>query len=824
MKLNEERIRKYLTPYRYPQPVLTGSGTKGAFDEQAVDIPFVFWHNGKFHMLYTGFDGKGYQSALAVSEDLLHWTHKGIILRRKEETDRWDRIGGSGTWMIKESDNLYDLPRLRKIDGKYWMVYHSYPGTGYESGSAEIGLAWTEDEELLDWHFPDSPVYSWRDGDTWEHGGLYKACIIENDGRWHMFYNAKNVDDAVGGNWIEQTGLAVSDDLQHWTRCGANPLLKVEPGTWHEKFVSDPYIVRDGDVWVIYFFGLGPSDADGKYHAQEGLALSENLIHWEKVEEPILRHGAVGSMDEQHVHKASMVYYKGVLYHFYCGTRLAKAEDKAVINQRFRAIYVAASEPVWEKQSWRNDFINPPAVNRIKPFWFWNGDMKKEEIDHQLKEMAEKGLGGAFICARQGLTVPYLSKEWFELVEYASQRAAGYGMETWLYDEYPYPSGMGGGEVMLRHPEAEHMVLEHRRLVLEDGGCVEENLGWSEVLSAKAYRVYDEKVCFAEAISLEDEIGNLQTQELYQITGLTKYNRKRFFSYGPEHILKTCLPKGKWQIEIYLQKPMGDFKYYGNFFDPCSKEAVKTFLDITHERYRKQVGESFGKTIHGMFSDEVGLLSGIPWSKRLPEFFLEKKGYAVLEAGDGIEAIDLFYKEKDISLIILDIMMPRMDGWQVCREVRQTSKVPVIMLTARSDERDELQGFELGVDEYISKPFSPRILVARVEAVLRRSMSMAEDASKDIGGITIDKSAHLVKVDGEIVDLSFKEFELLTYFVENQGIALSREKILNNVWNYDYFGDARTIDTHVKKLRSKLGEKGNYIKTIWGMGYKFEVE
>ena len=204
--------------------------------------------------------------------------------------------------------------------------------------------------------------------------------------------------------------------------------------------------------------------------------------------------------------------------------------------------------------------------------------------------------------------------------------------------------------------------------------------------------------------------------------------------------------------------------------------------------------------------------------------FLEKKGYVVLEAGDGMEAMGLFYKEKEIGLIILDVMMPRMDGWQVCREVRQVSKVPIIMLTARSDERDELQGFELGVDEYISKPFSPRILVARVEAVLRRSNNMIEEAAKDIGGITIDKAAHLVKVDGTVIDLSFKEFELLTYFVENQGIALSREKILNNVWNYDYFGDARTIDTHVKKLRSKLGDKGNYIKTIWGMGYKFEVE
>lgn len=210
--------------------------------------------------------------------------------------------------------------------------------------------------------------------------------------------------------------------------------------------------------------------------------------------------------------------------------------------------------------------------------------------------------------------------------------------------------------------------------------------------------------------------------------------------------------------------------------------------------------------------------------RKLVRDFLEKKGFTVLEAGDGMEAMDIFYKEKDVALIILDVMMPKMDGWQVCREVRQNSNVPIIMLTARTAERDELQGFELGVDEYISKPFSPKILVARVEAVLRRTNAMMEEGAKDVGGIFIDKSAHLVKVDGENIELSFKEFELLTYFVENQGIALSREKILNNVWNYDYFGDARTIDTHVKKLRSKLGDKGNYIKTIWGMGYKFEVE
>ena len=210
--------------------------------------------------------------------------------------------------------------------------------------------------------------------------------------------------------------------------------------------------------------------------------------------------------------------------------------------------------------------------------------------------------------------------------------------------------------------------------------------------------------------------------------------------------------------------------------------------------------------------------------RKLVKDFLTREGYAVLEAGDGMEAMDIFYEDKEIALVILDVMMPKMDGWQVCREIRETSKVPIIMLTARSEERDELQGFELGVDEYISKPFSPKILVARIEAILRRRNGVATGEILEADGIRVDKDAHEVTVDGKPVDLSNKEFELLTYFMENKGIALSREKILNNVWNYDYFGDARTIDTHVKKLRSKMGEKGEYIKTVWGMGYKFEVD
>ena len=208
--------------------------------------------------------------------------------------------------------------------------------------------------------------------------------------------------------------------------------------------------------------------------------------------------------------------------------------------------------------------------------------------------------------------------------------------------------------------------------------------------------------------------------------------------------------------------------------------------------------------------------------RKLVKDFLVKQNYEVLEAGDGSEALDIFFEDKDIALIILDVMMPKMDGWHVCREIRNYSKVPIIMLTARTDEQDELQGFQLGVDEYIAKPFSPKILVARVEAILRRTGQTLEEDNLEYGGISIDKAAHVVTVDGKPIDLSFKEFELLTYFMENKGIALSREKILNSVWNYDYFGDARTIDTHVKKLRSKMGDKGDLIKTVWGMGYKFE--
>ena len=210
--------------------------------------------------------------------------------------------------------------------------------------------------------------------------------------------------------------------------------------------------------------------------------------------------------------------------------------------------------------------------------------------------------------------------------------------------------------------------------------------------------------------------------------------------------------------------------------------------------------------------------------RKLVKDFLTAKQYVVIEASNGEEALDLVYKDKSIALVILDVMMPKMDGWECCREIRKFSKVPIIMLTAKGDEMDELLGFDLGIDDYISKPFSPKILVARVEALINRTCKVEEADIISAGDLTINKTSHIVTVEGKPIELSYKEFELLCYFVENKGIALTRDKILNSVWNYDYFGEARTIDTHVKKIRSKLGKCGDYIKTIWGMGYKFEVD
>ncbi|GMQ57975.1 hypothetical protein AN1V17_23700 [Vallitalea sediminicola] len=329
-------INKYKTPYKLNKPILTGSGKEGEFDYHAVDCPFVFFHQNLFHMLYIGFDGIGYQTALAVSEDLIRWKTKGVVLAREEHVG-WDQTGAAGTWIIK-NDNLNELPILKKVNNKYWMIYHSYPRTGYEAGAAEMGLAWCEDEDLMEWHRLPNPIFSWENGRDWEQGGLYKACIIEKDNQYYMFYNAKNL---TNGDWKEQIGLAVSDNLLTWKRYEKNPILKIQPNTWESKFCSDPCVMYDDKMWVMFYFGF-----DGN-HAQEGIAVSEDLLHWEKYSEPIIKNGKEGELDELHAHKPSIIKYNDVLYHLYCACGKYKATDRTKnFDDEFRCITLASSRPL----------------------------------------------------------------------------------------------------------------------------------------------------------------------------------------------------------------------------------------------------------------------------------------------------------------------------------------------------------------------------------------------------------------------------------------------------------------------------------------------
>lgn len=279
---------------------------------------------------------------------------------------------------------------------------------------------------------------------------------------------------------------------------------------------------------------------------------------------------------------------------------------------------------------WEQEWNHPTMRQRIKPFWFWNGDMTEEEIDHQLREMKEQGLGGAFICARQGQTIAYLGNLWFERIAFACQRAKEYGLEVWLYDEYPYPSGVSGGEVLLRHPEAGHTKLQIQVIDALGEEETEADLGWQKVMYAKAVKKKEDGTLdWSETIDVTEDIGVLQTQEIYQKTGLTAYNVKRFFSYGPRHILHVVLPAGEWRIYACCCETLKDFKYYGGYFDPCNKEAVRTFIETTHEKYQRTLGDEMGRSVYGMFSDEVGLLGRLPWSEQLPPYFEKRYGYDI---------------------------------------------------------------------------------------------------------------------------------------------------------------------------------------------------
>lgn len=328
-------ISHLIPAYKYGKPVLTASGVEGSFDARAVDVPTVFTHNGRYHMFYVGFDGKGYQTALARSDDLINWTCAGVILKRGGNRE-WDRVGMAATAILMDKD-LYGGNHPVKYNGKYWLMYHSYPGFGYESGSAEVGLAWTEDEELLDWHFYGGPVFSWKDGAEWERGGLYKTDLVEANGRFYLFYNAKN----PGGNWTEQIGMAESDDLIHWRRPFDHPVLPVTPGAWDSRFASDPQVVYDRyeKQWVMFYYGLG------NLSACNGVAVSTNLYDWEKFPSPILTIGGAGTIDSKYAHKPYVICAGGELYHFYCACRPHMDGDIADNGGEFRCISVAKNKP-----------------------------------------------------------------------------------------------------------------------------------------------------------------------------------------------------------------------------------------------------------------------------------------------------------------------------------------------------------------------------------------------------------------------------------------------------------------------------------------------
>jgi predicted GH43/DUF377 family glycosyl hydrolase len=325
-------LQRYATPFRYPHYVLSPSYQEGQFDAQGVDIPCIVRHQNQFQMLHTGFDGIGYQSALAVSNDLIHWEHKGIVMGRNM-AGQWDSVSTSASWILRESNGLSDLAPL-KYKGKYWMVYNSYPGFGYESGSAEIGLAYCLSEDLLSWHRLSEPVFTWKNGSTWDRGGLYNTCLIRHENRFYLFYNAKNTQSP----WIEQIGVAVSDDLLTFTRVGSDPVLPVSEGGFDSRFVANPHIVSIEEGWLCFYYGF-----DG-VAAQEGLAFSEDLLHWQKMG-VLLQHGTQGAIDEIHAHKPCMVRWKDTLYHFYCGVGQSH-ENKLGLHGQSRGICVATNVPL----------------------------------------------------------------------------------------------------------------------------------------------------------------------------------------------------------------------------------------------------------------------------------------------------------------------------------------------------------------------------------------------------------------------------------------------------------------------------------------------
>ncbi|MEH7254038.1 glycosyl hydrolase [Neobacillus niacini] len=335
-------------------------------------------------------------------------------------------------------------------------------------------------------------------------------------------------------------------------------------------------------------------------------------------------------------------------------------------------------------------FKNPPSAFRIHPFWFWNGDMEGHEISRQITEMADKGVGGFFICPRQGLKVPYLSQEWFQKVKFAVEKAKDCNMDVWLYDEYPYPSGIAGGEVTLLHPEAKHYTLVHKSETLQSNQTCSLELPWGRVLSAKAVPINQKtgRKCWAEAINIEKYIGNYQSEPVFQKVGLTAYNQKRFFTYNTVKILKWSAPEGIWEIHCFLEEEIEDFKYYGTFVDPCNHEAIKAFIELTHERYAESLGEEFGKTVKGIFTDETGLIGRIPWSPQLPAFFQQLNGYDLKDylhtlvepEGEGTAKVRYDYFQS-LHLLLRESYHKQIHDWCEQHGIQYVAEVPSVRMS-----------------------------------------------------------------------------------------------------------------------------------------------
>ncbi|RPH27328.1 hypothetical protein EHN07_10820 [Buttiauxella warmboldiae] len=335
-------INEYLTPYKLNRPIFSGDGLPESYRKQAVDCPFVFYHNDKFYMMHVGFDGKGYQTALNTSENLIDWQYETTIFKRTEGEESWDAVGIAGMWILKEND-MQNLPRLKKYAGRYWMIYHSYPGEGYESGPAEIGLAYTDDERLHNWRRCEKPILSWRDGNEWEKGGLYKGCLIESKSKFYLFYNAKNTKEWL---WNEQIGLATSDNLLDWVRFNDNPIIKNTQNGWDSAFCADPFILKNKEKWIMYYYGFNGENA------QEGIAFSDDLISWDKYPNPILKIGGENTIDSIHAHKPSVLMFNQVLYHFYTAVGYPPA-NAGTVNfipelgyEESRTITLATSQPI----------------------------------------------------------------------------------------------------------------------------------------------------------------------------------------------------------------------------------------------------------------------------------------------------------------------------------------------------------------------------------------------------------------------------------------------------------------------------------------------